>query len=189
MLAEIGDCRERYPTKQALAADGRPNPSRGRVRQVQARPLPLGLRPPPAKRDRHPRRHQPPPQPLGRRHLHPRTSTRRQPPTRDTHPRPRLERHDLAPLARPHQLRPQPTHRTATTPRHQRLTQGVSSRPHLDGVAVAEAERLRRRAFVDCERNHLACIQVEQQGTRRHVGEGTGVDRCTELSMRLDLHL
>ena len=69
ILAEIGDCRDRYPTKAALAADGGQAARRRRIRQIQARPLPLGLRPPPPRRDRHPRRHQPPPQPLGRRHL------------------------------------------------------------------------------------------------------------------------
>jgi transposase len=43
MIAEIGGCRERYPTYRALAADAGQAPRRGRVRQSQARPIPMGM--------------------------------------------------------------------------------------------------------------------------------------------------
>ena len=104
ILAEMGDCRDRYPTTAALCQRRRPVARRRRIRQIQTRPLPLGLRPPPPRRPRHPRRHQPPHQPLGRRHLPPRPRPRLQPPPRHPHPRPRLVRRHLAHLARPHHL-------------------------------------------------------------------------------------
>ena len=50
MLAEIGDCRDRYPTYRALAADAGQCPGRRRVRQSQTRPVPLGVRSPPARK-------------------------------------------------------------------------------------------------------------------------------------------
>ena len=109
ILAEMGDCRAPLPDQGRAGRRQRTSASRRGVRQIQASPLPLGLRPPPARRDRHARRHQPPHQPLGRRHLRPRPRPRRHPPTRDPHPRPRLVRRHLAHLARPQPLRPHPT--------------------------------------------------------------------------------
>lgn len=46
LLSEIGDCRERYPSYRALAADAGQAPRRLRVRQIPSRAVPLGLRPP-----------------------------------------------------------------------------------------------------------------------------------------------
>ena len=69
MLAEIGDCRDRYPTYRTLAADGGQCPGRRRVRQSQTRAVPLGVRSPPAPSVRRARGLKPPPQPVGRRHL------------------------------------------------------------------------------------------------------------------------
>ena len=66
MIAEIGDCRERYPSYRALAADGGQAPLRGRVRRSQTRPVPMGLRPPPTRSVLRPGRLKPPTQPLGR---------------------------------------------------------------------------------------------------------------------------
>ena len=43
LLAEIGDCRGRYPSRDSLAARRRPGRGRDRVRQTQSRVLPLGL--------------------------------------------------------------------------------------------------------------------------------------------------
>ena len=77
LLAEIGDCRDRYPTAAALAADAgqAPSPSSpANAARRFRRACDKRLR----SADRRPRRHQPPPQPLGRRHLPPR-------------PRPRLQ--------------------------------------------------------------------------------------------------
>ena len=69
MLAEIGDCRERYPTYRAARRRRWPSPRRGRVRQAKTRPVPMGMRPPAPRRVRHARGLKPPPQPLGGRHL------------------------------------------------------------------------------------------------------------------------
>ena len=68
----------------------RPSARRGRVRESQTRPIPLGLRPPPPRSVLHPRRLKPPPQPLGSGHLPARPRSRRRPHPRHTHPRPRL---------------------------------------------------------------------------------------------------
>ncbi len=117
MLAEIGDCRERYPTKQALAADDGQSPvavESGKSKRARYR-WACDQTP---QSDRHARGQQRPPQPLGTRHLPARDRSRRQPPPRDPDPRPRLVRRDLAPLARPRHLRPQPSHRPATIPHH-----------------------------------------------------------------------
>jgi hypothetical protein len=66
MIAEIGDCRDRYPSYRALAADGGQAPGCRRVRQGQTRPVPLGQRPPTTTSALHAVRRKPPPQPLGR---------------------------------------------------------------------------------------------------------------------------
>ena len=138
MLAEIGDCRERYPTKQALSADGGQSPvavESGKSKRARFRWACTQT----PKRDRHARGRQPPPQSLGRRHLPARDRSRRHPPTRDPDPRPRLVRRDLAPLARPHHLRPRPAHRAATPDRqHHHVTtvgdlRSPTSLPHSDG--------------------------------------------------------
>ena len=128
LLAEIGDCRDRYPTIAALAADGGQAPvavESGKSKRARFRwACDHRLR----ARDRHARRHQPPPQPLGRRHLHPRPRARRQPPARDPHPRPRLVRRHLAPLARPRHLRPRPPHRPPAPDRHHPTPVGAPPR-------------------------------------------------------------
>src|SRR6202007_474674 len=43
MIAEIGDCRERYPSYRQLAADGGQAPGGCGVGQSQTRPVSLGL--------------------------------------------------------------------------------------------------------------------------------------------------
>ena len=76
MLAEMGDCRERYPTKQALAADGGQSPvavESGKSKPARPRERAIAS----AKRDRHAREQQPPAQPVGRGHLQARDRTRR----------------------------------------------------------------------------------------------------------------
>ena len=75
MLAEIGDCRDRYPSYRALAADAGQSPVADESGKVPPRAVPLGLRPPPTRSVQRPRRLKPTPQPLGQRHLHPRPAT------------------------------------------------------------------------------------------------------------------
>jgi transposase len=101
LLAEIGDCRARYPHRDT-GRRRRRRGSRGQgVRQAQARDLPLGVQQPTAQRALHPRPQPPHMEPLGRRPLRPRPPARPQPPPRAPHPRPRLEPHHLALLAKP----------------------------------------------------------------------------------------
>jgi transposase len=101
MLAEIGDCRERYPTYRALAADAGQAPvavESGKSRHAKFRWA-----------SDHRLREafnvladsQPTSQPVGRRHLPTRPSPRRRPRPRRAHPRPRVEPDHLASLARP----------------------------------------------------------------------------------------
>jgi hypothetical protein len=49
-IAEMGDCRPRYPTKAAGWPATAAKSRRQGVRQVQACPVPMGLRPPPPRR-------------------------------------------------------------------------------------------------------------------------------------------
>ena len=69
MLAEIGDCRDRYPSYRALAADAGQSPVAHESGKSRRATVPLGLRPPTPRSVQHPRRLKPTPQPLGRRHL------------------------------------------------------------------------------------------------------------------------
>jgi len=111
LLAEIGDCRARFPDPQSLAAAAGVAPStrqsgkhrtvayrRGCNKQLRAtprRPGRLGTR--------HPTR-----QHLGPRHLRPSTKPRLPPPTCSPNPGPELDQDSLALLARPHALQPRP---------------------------------------------------------------------------------
>ena len=105
MLAEIGDCRERYPSYRALAADAGQAPvavESGKSRHAKFRwacdhrlreafdssPTPAATTTP------------------GPPTSTPRPSPRRRPRPRHPHPRTRLEPGHLAPLARPRHLRP-----------------------------------------------------------------------------------
>jgi transposase len=121
MAAEIGDCRERYPTYRALAADAGQAPvavESGKSKHAQFR-WACDHRPRKAfctLADAS-RRHNP----WGRRHLRPSTGSRRQPPPRHPHPRPRMVPSHLAPLARPQHLRHPTTHRPPTPNRSRRL--------------------------------------------------------------------
>ena len=139
MLSEIGDCRERYPTYRALAADAGQAPvavESGKAKHAQFRwACDHRLRAAFCTL----RRLKPPPQPLGSGHLPARPRSRRRPHPRHTHPRPRLVTDHLAPLARPRHLRPQPTHRPPTPHRSRRLTQGVYLQQRTIGRRVDHA--------------------------------------------------
>jgi hypothetical protein len=144
MLAEIGDCRERYPSYRTLAADAGQAPVAVESGKSKARPVPMGVRPPPPRLVRQARGLQPASQPLGRRHLRPRPRPRRQPRARRTHPRSRLVPDHLAPVARPRHLRPQPPHRQTTPHRRGDLTAvGPPDRPDRH-QATARRRRHRR---------------------------------------------
>ena len=68
LLAEIGDCRSRFPTPEAWPA-WPASPLHPPIRQDPRRRLPLGLRQKPPRRRHRLRRRLPPRQPLGRRPL------------------------------------------------------------------------------------------------------------------------
>ena len=86
LLAEIGDNRARYPTRDTPRRRRRPAPVAKRVRQTPRRQLPLGLRQTPAQPHRRPRRQHPPLAPLGPRRLPTRPRPRLRPPPRHPHP-------------------------------------------------------------------------------------------------------
>ena len=117
LLAEIGDCRARYPARDALAADAGQAAVAVESGKRKTRRLPLGVQQAAARRVRHARGHQPPPAPLGAGPLRRRPRARARAPPRDPHPRPSLVPGRVALLARPHPVRPGPTPRAAT-PRH-----------------------------------------------------------------------
>ncbi len=111
LLAEIGDCRRRYPHRDAIAADGGQAPvavESGKRKNAKFRWAcnkrlrnalgTLALQQPPVER-------------MGRRPLRQRPRPRPQPPPRAAHPRPRVEPHHLALLANPHPIRTRPAHR------------------------------------------------------------------------------
>ena len=143
LLAEIGDCRARYPTRDTLAADAGQAAVAVESGKRKTAQLPLGLQQAPARRDLHARRQHPPLAPLGARPLRRRPRPRPRPPPRATHPRTRLVPHRLALLARPHSLRPRPPPRPATT-HHRHHPHPVGPRPDLAatqrmaGAAVTE---------------------------------------------------
>jgi len=125
MAAEIGDCRQRYPSYRALAADAGQCPvavESGKSKHAQFRSAcDHRLRKAFCTLADSSRRHNP----RGRRHPPARPRPRCQPHTRHPHPRPRLEPNHLAPLARPRHPQPPTTHRPPTPTRHPRSTQGA----------------------------------------------------------------
>jgi transposase len=156
MLSEIGDCRERYPSYRALAADGGQAPvavESGKSKRAQG-VVPMGVRSPPARGVQPARRLKPPAQPLGSRHLPARPCSRRQPPARHTHPRPRLEPADLAPLAKPRHIRPRPTHRPSAHHRRRGLTivGSFRTRPHRHPGTARRRRHLRLPAGQSAQR-------------------------------------
>ena len=115
LLAEIGDCRGRYPTRDTLAADAGQAAVAIESGKRKSRLLPLGLQQAPAPGVRHAGGHQPPPQPLGAGPLRRRARPRARPPARNPYPRPWLVPNPMALLAGPRALRPRPPPRPATT--------------------------------------------------------------------------
>ena len=101
LLAEIGDCRARYPARDTLAADAGQAAVAKESGKRKAADLPLGLQQAPAPSIRHAGGHQPPPQPLGAGPLRRRPRPRARPHPRDPHPRTRLVPYPMALLARP----------------------------------------------------------------------------------------
>jgi transposase len=129
LLAEIGDCRTRFPTPEALTCLGRRRPLDPPIRQDPCGRLPLGLRQTTARCRHRLRRRLAPSQPVGRRPLQPCPRPRPRPPACRPHPGPSMAAHHLALLAAQHRLRPHPTRRPPTPPPRSTthgLTQGYS---------------------------------------------------------------
>ena len=146
LLAEIGDSRARYPNAEALAADAGQTPvaiESGKRRGAAFRcACDKRLR----SARRRARRQQPPPEPLGRRHLPPRPPTRLRPPPRHPHPRPRLDPRPLALLARPQPYDPTRHARPPAPPQH-RVDTGrliAASRPATIPHCGSGSNRRRR---------------------------------------------
>jgi transposase len=109
LLAEIGDCRARFPDPASLAAAAGVTPSTRQSGKHLKRHLPARLQQttpsgPGRLGPRHPTR-----QPLGPRHLRPSPRPRLSPPPRSQDPGQRLDQDPLALLARPSSLRPRAT--------------------------------------------------------------------------------
>jgi hypothetical protein len=100
LLAEIGDCRARYPTRDARRRC-RPGCRRHGVRQIQGRLLPVGVQQAPTRGGRHAGGHHSPPQPLGPRPVRQRPPARARSSPRDPHPGARLVPDPVALLAGP----------------------------------------------------------------------------------------
>ena len=120
LLAEIGDCRARFPTPESLTCLAGAAPSTRQSGKAPHRRVPLVLRQTTPRRRQRLRRRLPTSQPLGRRPLRPRPSPRSRPPPRRTHPRPRLAPRHLALLAGQPRLQPRQPPRTPTSPRSTR---------------------------------------------------------------------
>ena len=114
LLAEIGDCRARYPTRDALAADA----GQAAVAVESGKRKAACFRWACNKRLRGRSTRSPTPPatiaPLGAGPLRRRPRPRARPPPRDPHPRPRLVPHRVALLAGRRPLRPCPPPRAAT---------------------------------------------------------------------------
>jgi transposase len=108
LLAEIGDCRQRFPTDDALAALAGACPSTPPVRQANPGRVPLVLQQKAPRRGDGLRQRQPHGRPLGRCDLRRSHRPRLPPSARRPDPGPRLAAHHLALLARRHSLRPRP---------------------------------------------------------------------------------
>ena len=104
LLSEIGDCRSRYPHRDAIAADGGQAPvakESGKRKHAKFR---WACNKSPAQRALHPCPQHSHVESLGRRPLRRGQSPRPQPPPSVTHPRPCLESHHLALLDQPHAI-------------------------------------------------------------------------------------
>ena len=139
LLAEIGDCRERFPPPRVAGLPRRRRSLDPPVRQTQIGRLPLVVRQTTARRRHRLRRRLPPRQPLGRGPLQPRQRPRARPRPLRTHPRPRLALRHLALLAGPRRLRPRPTQSTPTNPQPAPTTGGLTqgySQARLTGCSM-----------------------------------------------------
>ena len=106
LLAEIGDCRERYPDPRRARRRRRPSRGRRRVREMEDRRLPPSLQQATARRVLPARGLKPPLAPLGPDSLRPSPPARSRAPARDPDRRPRLVPRRVAMLAQPHPIRP-----------------------------------------------------------------------------------
>ncbi len=122
LLAEIGDCRARFPDAESLCLPRRRRALHPRQRPTPRRHLPIEQRQETPRRALRLRRRQLARQRLGRAALPTTPRQRQKPPPRRTHPRPQLGPHHLALLARPHALRPHPPRRLPTPHQRRGLT-------------------------------------------------------------------
>src|SRR5664280_1113947 len=99
LLAEIGDARGRFPTRDSLTCLAGVAPSTRQSGKGQGRYLPPGRRQAAARPPGRLRRRLPPGQPLGRRPVRRGHCPRPRPPPRRPHPGPRLGTRNLALLA------------------------------------------------------------------------------------------
>ena len=113
------------PRPRVARLPRRRRPLHPRQRPPPRRHLPLEQRQEAPRRHLRLRRRQLARQRLGRTPLPPTPRRRQEPPPRRTHPRPQLDPHHLALLARPHALRPRPPRRPPTPHQRRRLDIGL----------------------------------------------------------------
>ena len=143
LLAEIGDCRARYPTRDALAADAGQAAVAVESGKRKTASFRWALQQAAARRVLHARRQHPPLAPLGAGPLRRRPRPRPRAPPRTTHRRTRLVPDRVALLARPRPLRPSPPPRpTATHRGHDPEPVGPPARPRRH---PADGRRRRHR--------------------------------------------
>ena len=146
LLAEIGDCRSRFPDPWSLAALAGAAPVTRRSgshishtfrwavnRQLRDAVLRL-------------RRRLPPREPVGCEYLRLRPRPRQRPPARRPHPGPRLDLRHLALLARRHRLRPGQAQRPAGHPGPAASQRPRGRRPRTAGGPVTDATTAALRA-------------------------------------------
>jgi transposase len=130
LLAEIGDCRGRYPSRDALAGDAGQSAVAIESGKRTAASFRWGCNKRLARRVLHTRRYHPPLAPLGPTPLRRRPCPWPRSPARATHPRACLVSHRVAVLARRRPIRPRPPPRPAAScHRHHPHHVGPRARP------------------------------------------------------------
>jgi transposase len=161
LLAEIGDCRSRFPRPRIAGRAGRSRPGHPPVRHPHRPRLPVVGQPPAPRRPVRLRRRLPARQPLGRSHLRRRPRPRQRPSARRPHHRPRLDLRHLALLARRHRLRPRQAQRPPGRP-------GPASHPNRRHPAAGPVNA----AIIAALRAHAAGLHPEEAGTELLIGHG-----------------
>ena len=164
LLAEIGDCRSRFPDPESLAGLAGIAPVTRQSGKHASTGIPVGGQPPAPRRLLRLRRRFPACQRVGSGYLRGRARPRQRPPARRAHPGPRLELHHLALLAGRHRLRPRQAHRPAAHP-------GPASHP-ARSPRPAAGTRAVSAALTGALRTRAAGLYPDEAGTELLIRHG-----------------